>query len=698
MKAREILGGLLTACFGIAAVVLTLCCFGTAFRLSFNAAALTAVCAATGLTLWLFTHLIPNRSGVPVAVAVTVITSFLLAVFAYGALFAQLNYAVNAFLSVYHRVYADFPEHIFFAEEAADNATLLLSSAGIELTALSVLTLCKARRFYPTLLAALTVLLPCFITVDAPPEPLCFVMLVAVLLALFASSFARRRQKSSGMALALSFAFIAATALTLNAIFPYENYIRYEWQDDLLAQAENLSGVHTVFGEGQSPLAGLQKDGKVDLSREGRRVQTHIRTLRVMTENGGRVYLRGKAYANYNDSSWSLLNDEQAAGFPDTDAFVFTGAATEQTEVVSVITERREELCYVPYSATALPEDMSPIYDVSVKNGKGIKSYDFTVPSVYATTEGAVDSDYAAFVQATYLALPEKTRLGLTGYCEGYEPLRALLGSDDVSAIVDAVRDFVSSHGHYALECDRVPEGEDFAVWFLTASDRGYCVHYATAATLMLRAMGVPARYVTGYCADTDAGKWTVVTTDNAHAWAEYYDPAIGWQVLEATPADFAPAQEAPVQQATSAPETRTPAPAQQTTTAPVQTHSTPQKNASAFPWRLVIPFAAAALLSGAIILRKKIIDHIRAKRLSNGSNDERARCAYRYLLRLQKQLKKPVPKDVEDVATKARFSDRHVTDDELLQLLDFTRRQRIRLYQRSPWWKKLFCRFVLCL
>lgn len=696
MKIKEIFSDLINACFGIAAAVLTLCCFGTAFSLEFSPLVITAVCAVTGAVLWLILRLVPRRIGVLVAVAVTVITSFLLAVFAFGEIFAQLNYTVNAFLSVYHRVYAVFPESLFFAGEAADNATLLLSAAGIELTALSVLTLCRARRFYPTLLAALTVLLPCFITVDTPPEPLVFVMLVAVLLALFASSFARRRQgEGSGFALALSFCVLAAIALILNSIFPFENYIRYTWQDDLLAQAESLSGVHTTFGNAQNPLDGLKSSDadEVDLSREGRRVLTHIRTLRVLAESDRRVYLRGTCYGEYEDNKWAVPDETLFDGIEGT-PMLFTGSFQAAPETLSIITEKRGSVAYLPYYAVSLPEGMTPVYDVYLKNNNGVKSYDFEVLGEDGTT-AEPDSAYTDFVYSNYLSMPNKTRLGLSSFCEGNVTLRELLFSDntDVEDIAAAVQEVVSSHGHYALECERVPEDEDFAVHFIMYGDRGYCVHYATAATLLLRVMGVPARYVSGYCVDAKAGKWTDVTTDNAHAWAEYYDPDLGWRVLETTPA----ASDEPQESTASAtrPSAEKPSqPAQQATSKPVETHPTPKKTSAALPWQVIISVGAVLLFIGIMILKKKITDVLRRKRFTNGDRDTRARYYYRYLLRLQKRLGKPIPQEIEDVATKARFSQSQVTEDELKALAGFTAQWRSRLYKSANVLKKLWYRY----
>ena len=81
-----------------------------------------------------------------------------------------------------------------------------------------------------------------------------------------------------------------------------------------------------------------------------------------------------------------------------------------------------------------------------------------------------------------------------------------------------------------------MPSSEtDFVRWFLEESDTGYCAHFASATAVLLQAAGIPARYVTGYMVDTQAGVSTTVYMDEAHAWVEFYDPSVGWRVLEST-------------------------------------------------------------------------------------------------------------------------------------------------------------------
>jgi transglutaminase-like putative cysteine protease len=81
-------------------------------------------------------------------------------------------------------------------------------------------------------------------------------------------------------------------------------------------------------------------------------------------------------------------------------------------------------------------------------------------------------------------------------------------------------------------------EGEQIdEIWF----DRkaGFCEHYAAAFVVMMRAMGVPARVVTGYQGVDPEPQdgWYVVRQRNAHAWAEYWLAGEGWLRVDPTAA-----------------------------------------------------------------------------------------------------------------------------------------------------------------
>ncbi len=110
------------------------------------------------------------------------------------------------------------------------------------------------------------------------------------------------------------------------------------------------------------------------------------------------------------------------------------------------------------------------------------------------------------------------------------------------------VRNRMWEDTYYSWELEPVPEGKDFAEYFLLEQKKGYCVHYATAGTLLLRMCGIPARYVSGYIVFPDDFKknkdgsntWTAVVTDRrGHAWTEIFQEGLGFLPMEMTPPSY---------------------------------------------------------------------------------------------------------------------------------------------------------------
>ncbi|MCL2741540.1 MAG: DUF3488 and transglutaminase-like domain-containing protein [Oscillospiraceae bacterium] len=89
----------------------------------------------------------------------------------------------------------------------------------------------------------------------------------------------------------------------------------------------------------------------------------------------------------------------------------------------------------------------------------------------------------------------------------------------------------------YSLKPGAVPQGADFVDYFLFQSREGYCSYFASAMVVMLRASGIPARYVEGYytSGEPEDGVYEV-TNRTAHAWVEAYIEGMGWTVFDPTP------------------------------------------------------------------------------------------------------------------------------------------------------------------
>lgn len=84
-------------------------------------------------------------------------------------------------------------------------------------------------------------------------------------------------------------------------------------------------------------------------------------------------------------------------------------------------------------------------------------------------------------------------------------------------------------------------EDQDYVDQFLFETQRGYCDNFSTSMVVMMRSIGIPARWVKGYTEgeykDTleDGRRVYEVTNNNAHSWVEGYFPGVGWVPFEPT-------------------------------------------------------------------------------------------------------------------------------------------------------------------
>lgn len=93
----------------------------------------------------------------------------------------------------------------------------------------------------------------------------------------------------------------------------------------------------------------------------------------------------------------------------------------------------------------------------------------------------------------------------------------------------------------YTLKPSELPFGKDPVEYFLGESKEGYCMHYASASALILRELGVPARYASGYIAASENFRYGSqlyqyeILDSDAHAWVEIYLEGMGWIPVEVT-------------------------------------------------------------------------------------------------------------------------------------------------------------------
>jgi transglutaminase-like putative cysteine protease len=116
------------------------------------------------------------------------------------------------------------------------------------------------------------------------------------------------------------------------------------------------------------------------------------------------------------------------------------------------------------------------------------------------------------------------------------QTLRASSPSDQdfIQAVLKKFRD---EQFFYTLEPPRL--AADAVDEFLFDTRRGFCEHFASAFTLLMRAAGIPARVVTGYQGGefNRLGDYLIVRQSDAHAWSEVWLGDRGWVRVDPTAA-----------------------------------------------------------------------------------------------------------------------------------------------------------------
>jgi transglutaminase-like putative cysteine protease len=145
-------------------------------------------------------------------------------------------------------------------------------------------------------------------------------------------------------------------------------------------------------------------------------------------------------------------------------------------------------------------------------------------------------------VRSAYLVIPPEltARVGTLA-----DRIAAGAGSTSDAAKAGAVIDWLQAHHGYTAD-PPAHAGADPVEDFIFGRGPGHCELFASAAVLLLRGSGIPARYVTGFRGgDWNAvGGYLSVRDDRAHAWAEAFVSSRGygrWMRVDATPPGAAP-------------------------------------------------------------------------------------------------------------------------------------------------------------
>lgn len=563
---------------------------------------------------------------------------------------------------------------------------------------------CICRR-KPLLIALPPVLIPlilCLITTDTLPEEkyLCLLMFGIVLL--LVTDWGRRNNPEQFAVLTLRTSVPAAAALALLfALNPQEDYVNHavDLQREVTTRFRQLtSSVGTsVRGNIMDAFSGQ----KLNLRNIGPKNSFTYSVMQITASYDGAIYLRGRDYDIYSGTVWES-SDERAEMF----SAGQTGSGTVNIQTYGV-----RDVLYLPY----YPVNPTELFDGMSDNIDNTRTYSYTIsrtPLPYSGTPASgctdlpsVTTDWAIPLVNTIVP-PETTEW----------------------AAVQLIGDYVRNSSSYDRSTSVMnPESGDFARWFLEESDTGYCVHFATAAAVLLRAAGIPARYVEGYLANGQANLQSLVTNQQAHAWVEYYDSADSvWRILEATPAAGI-SEVLSVETESEETEPETPVPDETTEDSPPSVPETSgtagqtgsgtsdtapgkttgnsggtsagtgiteaEKMPFTFPeWAktAVLLLLTATLLPVQAELRMRY----KQKQWNKGSPNEMALIRWKQTRRLARLTKTKLPRELDELALKAKFSQHTITGEELERFEQFRTqvRQKIR---RMPWYRRLLLRWV---
>ena len=170
--------------------------------------------------------------------------------------------------------------------------------------------------------------------------------------------------------------------------------------------------------------------------------------------------------------------------------------------------------------------------------GEFLYHVEYSTPEyLYSDLTSTIQQPIDSSIQEKYLQLPESLPQRVIDLAK-----EIVEGKESDYDKARAIESYFRLNG-FRYETEGVPvpdEGQDYVDQFLFESKIGYCDNFSTAMVVMLRAVGIPARWVKGFAggeviaSDGDL-KTYEITNNDAHSWVEAYIPKVGWVPFEPT-------------------------------------------------------------------------------------------------------------------------------------------------------------------
>lgn len=281
---------------------------------------------------------------------------------------------------------------------------------------------------------------------------------------------------------------------------------------------------------------------------------------------GYRYYWRARVYDNYASGRWTSTIDNPVDFSPAREDFLIPDEGEREIVDVEITPQSALLTLYAPpqpvwysrFGELNAFELVNGAYDVAHMEARPFirpgETYQVRSSITLVTQKDLREAgtDYPQWVLDRYLQVPEeitpRTRLLAERLAEGRE---------NPFEIVSAVNFWLRENIEYVELIDEIPSDQEPLDWFLFESQKGFCNYYSTAMIMLLRSVGIPARWAVGYAQGSpqigqapempnelrgqvpeiffsDIEIYRVKQFD-AHSWPEVYFPGIGWVEFEPT-------------------------------------------------------------------------------------------------------------------------------------------------------------------
>lgn len=510
-------------------------------------------------------------------------------------LYGGLASFLNKFIELYNQYYAN-PKQTIIAESTEYSSRIALFFMGVILGFVLYIILDKKKGL---LFAILIIMLPIIISAVVGKMPLTATWWLMIAATCFYLSVYRQNRatlsvKGLTCLSGLIVGIIVLSTAVQSMIIDYknlhlENYnkIRAELLD---AQEASLGDWKDNISDMMNPkqeFAGGVSKGKLSKNASVNPTGEVAMEIVMTQQPTDKIYLKAYVGSEYTGDSWreisagdlseilpriggatkrrELLN-EPFRRVAESDYDEFLGDLEVPQMTIKLVNASRE-FGYAPYCA-----EITDKYDVQKDSyikgnatktrkysfyplsfeGDGYQNYLLGYVYQNVTTSPAYDS--YGFSEFFGLELGEASELWIdyqefvkAAYTDNYKELpklREFCDSIDQYNIEAELLNYFGAECYYSKNPGEMPAELDFAEGFMFGRQVGFCVHFATAATLVYQMCGQPARYVEGYAISPSAfsryedGTYRATVTDeNAHAWCEVFDQELGWVAKEFTPA-----------------------------------------------------------------------------------------------------------------------------------------------------------------